>query len=50
MGYISYSLIDIDPVGGDIAAINDNISLWHKRDFQNGNRVRSWSIRGNEQP
>lgn len=38
--------IDIDPVTQDLIVIDDNVSLWHKRDFINGKRVRSWSIKG----
>ena len=38
--------IDVDPVTQDLTVFDDNISLWHKRDFFNGKRVRSWSING----
>ncbi len=39
-------VIDTDPATQEIIRINDNVSLWHKRDFVNGKRVRSWSIGG----
>ena len=50
--YIMYSSlgknneIDIDPNTQDITVVDDQISLWYKRDFQNGVRVRSWAIKG----
>ena len=38
--------LDVDPVTGELSAENDQISLWHKGDFANGLRIRSWSLRG----
>ena len=38
--------LDIDPATGDITAIDDEITLWHTGDFENGKRVRSWSLKG----
>ena len=38
--------IDIDPLTEQITIIDDNVSLWYKRDFIDGNRIRAWSIQG----
>ncbi|MDX1811860.1 MAG: hypothetical protein R3240_07935, partial [Gammaproteobacteria bacterium] len=40
--------IDIDPVTHDLTAVDDNITLWNKVDFENGIRIRGWSIKGVE--
>lgn len=38
--------IDIDPITNELTVIDDNISLWYKRDFLDGKRIRSWSLKG----
>ena len=43
-------VIDADPVTNEIILGDDTVSLWHKADFVNGKRVRSWSFKGSNAP